>query len=519
MMIDWINDLFEQELVPVETSVLPRGIERSLMQLLQDCQSLYASAGRRILEYGSDSTQDSQKYLELLADLHRGVVVKTLVEIAHADRQWNQPEREVAMIVLRHVWGVQIDEEGLYKALQNVVKHAEVLKWSELCKPFLQHGFLRHESVELRSLVVRLANVIAKADGRVSPAEMQRLEKLTEDLTATLESTSRVNQSGSQARIRKNAQILGGANAAVVESIRAGKKKDSADDVNSARASIALPAEEGKERMFQGARQELDSLIGLDSLKEDVKQLMDFLQVQKARKEHGLPNAAISFHAVFEGNPGTGKTTVARIISRLLCGLGILEAGHTVETDRSGMVAQYAGQTGPRTSERVDEAMGGVLFIDEAYSLVSEQGEDAYGVEAVQTLLKRMEDDRDRFVVVIAGYPRPMAEMLKSNPGLSSRFQRTYSFPDYSPKELLRIFYTFCRKYHYRLPKPTRIKLLKSFDRLLKQKDESFGNGRVARNMFEDSIQRLSTRIVGVSPLTKELLTNIEPEDVVLKDT
>lgn len=513
-MIDWINDLFEQELVPVETSVLPRGIERSLTQLLQDCQSLYASAGRRILEYSSDSIEDSQKYLELLADLHRGIVVKTLVEIAHADRQWNQPEREVAMIVLRHVWGVQIDEDGLYKALQNVVKHAEVLKWSELCKPFVQHAFLKHEAVELRSLVVRLANVVAKADGRVSPAELQRLEKLTEELTATLDSSSRVNQSGSQARARKDAQAPGGANASAVEPIRAGKKKDSA---NSAPAPIALPAEEEKERMFQEAQKELDSLIGLDSLKDDVKQLMDFLQVQKARMEHGLPNAEISFHAVFEGNPGTGKTTVARIISRLLCGLGILEAGHTVETDRSGMVAQYAGQTGPRTSERVDEAMGGVLFIDEAYSLVSEQGEDAYGVEAVQTLLKRMEDDRDRFVVVIAGYPRPMAEMLKSNPGLSSRFQKTYRFPDYSPKELLRIFYTFCRKYHYRLPKPTRIKLIKCFDKLLKQKDESFGNGRVARNMFEDSIQRLSTRIVGVTPLTKELLTNIEPEDVVLK--
>ncbi|MEM7478252.1 MAG: AAA family ATPase, partial [Planctomycetota bacterium] len=213
-------------------------------------------------------------------------------------------------------------------------------------------------------------------------------------------------------------------------------------------------------------------------------------------------------------NPGTGKTTVARIISRLLCGLKILETGHTVETDRSGLVAQFAGQTGPRTNERVDEALGGVLFVDEAYSLVSERGEDAYGVEAVQTLLKRMEDDRDRFVVVIAGYPRPMREMLKTNPGLNSRFQRTYRFPDYTAKELLKIFYVFCKKYHYRLPNETRIKLLKGFGKLVKSKDETFGNGRLARNLFEDAIRRMSTRIIGQTPLTRDLLTKIEPEDI-----
>jgi hypothetical protein len=136
--------------------------------------------------------------------------------------------------------------------------------------------------------------------------------------------------------------------------------------------------------------------------------------------QHNLPIANISFHAVFEGNPGTGKTTVARILARLLCGLEILDRGQTVEVDRSGLVAQYAGQTGPRTNERIDEALGGVLFIDEAYSLMSDQGDDTFGTEAVQTLLKRMEDDRDQFVVVLAGYPDPMRRMLRSNPGLSS---------------------------------------------------------------------------------------------------
>ena len=178
------------------------------------------------------------------------------------------------------------------------------------------------------------------------------------------------------------------------------------------------------------------------------------------------------------------------------------------------MVAQYAGQTGPLTNARIDEAIGGVLFVDEAYSLASEQGEDVFGGEAIQALLKRMEDDRERFVVVLAGYPGPMERMLKSNPGLLSRFQRTYFFDDYGAADLLRIFYSLCRKYHYRLPKSTRKKLLAEFKKRVAEKDEHFGNGRLVRNIFEQSIRRMSTRIVGITPLTKDLLTTIEVEDI-----
>src|SRR5207237_7794667 len=159
----------------------------------------------------------------------------------------------------------------------------------------------------------------------------------------------------------------------------------------------------------------------LRSIKQEVRGLINFLKMQQAREEFGLPQTPISLHHVFSGNPGTGKTTVARLLGRLLGAMGLLAKGHLVETDRSGLVAEYAGQTGPKTNARITEALDGALFIDEAYSLVAETGDDSYGAEAVQALLKRMEDDRERLAVILAGYPTPMDRLLKSNPGISSR--------------------------------------------------------------------------------------------------
>ena len=164
----------------------------------------------------------------------------------------------------------------------------------------------------------------------------------------------------------------------------------------------------------------------------------------------------MSLHMVFTGNPGTGKTTVARIIGKIFAAMGVLKKGHLIETDRSGLVAGYAGQTGPKTNAKIDEALDGVLFIDEAYSLVAEEGQDAYGMEAVQAVLKRAEDDRDRLVVIMAGYTEEMNTLLDSNPGLSSRFNRVLQFEDYSPVELARIYAWLCEKNHYKLAEGTR---------------------------------------------------------------
>ena len=189
---------------------------------------------------------------------------------------------------------------------------------------------------------------------------------------------------------------------------------------------------------------ELDRLIGLANIKDEVRTLANFLKVQAKRKEAGLPTTELSLHMVFGGNPGTGKTTVARIVGKIFGAMGVLDKGHLIETDRSGLVAEYAGQTGPKTQKKIDEALDGVLFIDEAYTLIAAEGDDPYGHEAVQTLLKRMEDDRERLVVILAGYPVEMVALLRSNPGLSSRFSRQLDFVDYTPLELVQIFGQMC---------------------------------------------------------------------------
>ena len=197
---------------------------------------------------------------------------------------------------------------------------------------------------------------------------------------------------------------------------------------------------------------ELDDLIGLGQVKNEVRTLANFVKVQKQREKQGLKVPKMSYHLVFTGSPGTGKTTVARIVARIYKDLGILKSGHTVETDRSGLVAKYMGQTALKTNEIVDSALNGVLFIDEAYALVPEDGNGSdYGQEAISTLLKRMEDDRDRLVVIIAGYQKEMKRFIDSNPGLQSRFNRYIDFPDYSDEELTDIFKMYMKKNQYEL--------------------------------------------------------------------
>ena len=244
--------------------------------------------------------------------------------------------------------------------------------------------------------------------------------------------------------------------------------------------------------------EELNSLIGLDDVKKEVESLSNYVKVQKARKEKGLKTRHLSYHLVFTGNPGTGKTTVARIVARIYKDLGI---------------AGYVGQTAIKTNNIVDSALNGVLFIDEAYSLSPDNNDD-YGHEAIATLLKRMEDDRNSLVVIIAGYTDEMKKFIDSNPGLKSRFTRYINFPDYSPDELMDIFELYTKKDEYQLTPEAKQYVREAFIKVIAQNDRNFGNARYARNKFERAIQLQANRLSKTKKPSKEDLSTLTLEDV-----
>lgn len=274
-------------------------------------------------------------------------------------------------------------------------------------------------------------------------------------------------------------------------------------------------AEEEKKPDFDELMAQLDSLVGLDDVKKDIKNLMNLVKVRRLRKENGLPIPPMSLHMVFMGNPGTGKTTVARIISGLYAAIGVLEKGQLIEVDRSGLVAGYVGQTALKTQEVIKSALGGVLFIDEAYSLAS-GGENDFGREAIETILKAMEDHRDELIVVVAGYDGPMEKFINSNPGLQSRFNKYFYFPDYNGEQLLYIFKGQCKKNGYALTEEAEAEAKAMFEELYENRGENFGNGRDVRNVFEDTVVRQSNRVAALDAPTKDDLMQFLPED--LKD-
>ena len=362
-----------------------------------------------------------------------------------------------------------------------------------------------------RTFVRMLTNILlylSAVDDEVTYGEAEFITECTDRLTAICDTTGvRKSKeglnpldfvtSGEPSFIEKHSQQVqtsgGGGNAKAVEEKAAEKPN------------------------FDELMEQLDSLVGLETVKKEVKNLMNLVKVRKLRQEHDLPVPPMSFHMVFLGNPGTGKTTVARLISGLYAAIGVLSKGQLVEVDRSGLVAGYVGQTALKTQEVIQSALGGVLFIDEAYSL-SSGGENDFGREAIETLLKAMEDHRDDLVVIVAGYTGPMQGFITSNPGLESRFNRYFFFPDYDGEQLMEIFRIQCRKNSYVLTPEAEKAALELFTELYEERNENFGNGRDVRNCFEDMIVRQANRVAAMENPGKEDLMAVLPEDLVDPD-
>ena len=323
----------------------------------------------------------------------------------------------------------------------------------------------RNLQTQYMSLLYRFASAVAKADGQVNETEEKWL-----------------------------AEIM--------------KSKD----LNIGNGSNVRTTTEQNQEALESPYDTLNDLIGLTSVKEEITKLYNFIKIQQVRKDKGLKTPEISYHCVFTGNPGTGKTTVARIMASIYKELGILKKGHLVETDRSGLVAEYVGQTAVKTNKIIDSALDGVLFIDEAYSLVQGAKED-FGQEAISTLLKRMEDDRNRLVVILAGYGSEMKAFIDSNPGLQSRFNRYIHFPDYDADELKQIFLLNAKKNQYSLDDEALAELEKLMSSSIAHKDKNFGNARFVRNLFEKSIQNQAMRLSSQPNITEEILSILKSED------
>lgn len=319
------------------------------------------------------------------------------------------------------------------------------------------HGYSREYERQYRVMLYRIASVIVKADDRVTEKESEWLSTILSD----------------------------------------------------APEEVVQP----HETITPLAMGRLNELIGLETVKTSIKSLSNFIYMMQKRQASGMKAPAISYHCVFTGNPGTGKTTVARILAGIYKDLGVLKKGHLVETDRSGLVAEYVGQTAVKTNKIIDKALDGVLFIDEAYALAQGGSED-YGKEAIATLLKRMEDNRDRLVVILAGYTDEIEQFINSNPGLRSRFNRYISFPDYSAKELFDIFQLQTQKNEYVLSKEAGDCLKKHFELAVCQKTKDFGNARYVRNLFEKTIEMQANRLASVPQLSKEMMAELTFMDV-----
>jgi SpoVK/Ycf46/Vps4 family AAA+-type ATPase len=285
---------------------------------------------------------------------------------------------------------------------------------------------------------------------------------------------------------------------------------------NSKNPATEQSAEENES--IEHVMEKINALVGMENIKEEIKSFINFVSIRGERDKRKLPVTPLSLHAVFYGPPGTGKTTIARLLGRVYKALGLLKSGHLVETDRAGLVAGYVGQTAIKTDELVGKAKDGVLFIDEAYTLAPENSANDFGRESIDTILKRMEDMREGFAVIAAGYTDEMERFINSNPGLKSRFSRYFYFNHYTPEELFKIFNIFAENVEFKLSNDADAKLKDLITHFYNIRSRSFGNARFVRNVFDKIVQNQADRLASVTSLTNEILCEVTADDIPVKE-
>lgn len=435
--------------------------------------------------------------------------------------------RETALGLWRCCGGVNQHHAEAYNALASKGEKApEEMLWGLTEKVCEKRDFLpplffwtlaesdkKRGTVTTRLFVRMMTNVLlclAAVDDDVSMAEAEYITDCAEKLSAICDSNGVKKD---KAGLDPMAYVTS-SEAAFTDKhppIPAGARPSDAKPAET--QSKNASAEEKPQKSFDELMEELDSLVGLEEVKKEVRTLVNLMKVRRLRQEAELPVPPMSLHLVFLGNPGTGKTTVARLLAGLYASVGVLSGGQLVEVDRGGLVAGYVGQTALKTQEVINSAMGGILFIDEAYSLAS-GGENDFGREATEVLLKNMEDHRDNLVVIVAGYEGPMEKFIDSNPGLQSRFNKYIYFPDYNGEQLFKMFQMQCRKNGY-VPNAEAEELAKTFfNQMYENRDENFGNGRDVRNRFEDMISRQANRLAAMDNPQKDDLMALLPEDI-----